>query len=143
MATKKTMNIEMVYGNTGTEFELAVLPTDIATFKALKAMVKGRLLAWDPITQQQAWSFEHGGPWNGGVLSTSGGLVFQGAADAHLAAYDASSGERLWKYFTQTGVVAAPITYKIDGEQYIAVASGWGGAYVLGFRRRTTNRQCC
>ena len=119
--------------NTGTEFSHAVLPTDKVTFKVLKSLLKGRLVAWDPIKQEQAWAYEHGGPWNGGVLSTSGGLVFQGAADAHFAAYDANTGERLWKYFTQTGIVAAPITYQLDGEQYIAVASGWGGSYVLGF----------
>lgn len=119
--------------NTGTDMQLAVLPTDVAVFKQLKAMLKGRLIAWDPIAQKEKWSFEHGGPWNGGVLSTSGGLVFQGTADAHFAAYDASTGERLWKYFTQTGVAAAPITYQIDGEQYVAVASGWGGSFVLGF----------
>lgn len=119
--------------NTGTDFNFAVLPTDVATFKALKAMLKGRLLAWDPVAQKEVWSFEHGGPWNGGVLSTSGDLVFQGTADAHFAAYDATTGERLWKYFTQTGVVAAPISYEIDGDQYVAVASGWGGSYVLGF----------
>ena len=119
--------------NTGTEFQFAVLPSDAATFKALKAMLKGRLLAWDPVAQKPAWSHEHGGPWNGGVLSTSGNLVFQGTADAHFAAYDAKTGERKWQYFTQTGVVAAPITYELDGEQYVAVASGWGGSYVLGF----------
>ena len=96
-------------------------------------MLKGRLVAWDPVAQKERWSFEHGGPWNGGVLSTSGGLVFQGTADAHFAAYDASTGERLWRVFTQTGVAAAPITYQIDGEQYVAVASGWGGSFVLGF----------
>jgi len=119
--------------NTGTDFTLGMLPNDLATFKSLKAMLKGRLLAWDPVAQKEAWSFEHGGPWNGGVLSTSGGLVFQGTADAHFAAYDAKTGDRKWKFFTQTGVVAAPITYKIDGEQYVAVSAGWGGSYVLGF----------
>lgn len=119
--------------NTGTEFLYAVLPSDAATFKALKAMLKGRLLAWDPVAQEPAWSHEHNGPWNGGVLSTSGNLVFQGTADAHFAAYDAKTGERKWRFFTQTGVGAAPITYQLDGEQYVAVASGWGGAYVLGF----------
>ena len=121
------------FWNTGTELRLGMLPTDIATFKAVKAMLKGRLLAWDPVAQKEAWSFEHGGPWNGGVLSTAGGLVFQGTADAHFAAYDAKTGERQWKFFTQTGVVAAPISYAIDGEQYIAVAAGWGGSYALGF----------
>ncbi|NND81791.1 MAG: PQQ-dependent dehydrogenase, methanol/ethanol family [Gammaproteobacteria bacterium] len=119
--------------NTGTDFIYAVLPTERGMFAALKSMAKGRLLAWDPVAQKPAWSFEHGGPWNGGVLSTAGGLVFQGTADAHLAAYDAASGERLWRFFTETGVVAAPITYELDGEQYVAVASGWGGSFVLGF----------
>lgn len=119
--------------NTGTDFTLGMLPSDKATFKAVKAMLKGRLIAWDPVKQEPAWTFEHGGPWNGGILSTSGGLVFQGTADAHFAAYDAATGERKWRFFTQTGIVAAPITYEIDGEQYVAVASGWGGAYALGF----------
>jgi quinohemoprotein ethanol dehydrogenase len=117
--------------NTGTEFSAGALPTDKATIKAIRASVKGRLLAWDPVAQKQAWSFEHGGPWNGGVLSTSGELVFQGTADAHFAAYDARSGKRLWRFYTQTGVVAAPITYQLDGEQFVAIAAGWGGSYVL------------
>ncbi|MFT5839610.1 MAG: quinohemoprotein ethanol dehydrogenase [Flavobacteriales bacterium] len=117
------------FWNTGTEF--SDLPTDKATFKALKSMLKGRLLAWDPVTQKPVWSFEHDGPWNGGVLSTSGGLVFQGTADAHFAAYDALTGKQKWRFYTQTGVVAAPITYELDGEQFIAIAAGWGGIYAL------------
>ena len=121
------------YWNTGVNNIYGALPTNKAVFKATKAALKGRLIAWNPVTQKAAWSHEYQGPWNGGVLSTSGGLVFQGAADAHFAAYNAKTGEPLWKYFTQTGVMAAPITYKIDGEQYIAVASGWGGSYVLGY----------
>jgi mono/diheme cytochrome c family protein len=65
------------------------------------------------------------------VLSTSGGLVFQGTADAHFAAYDALTGKQKWRFHTQTGVVAAPITYELDGEQFIAIAAGWGGIYAL------------
>ena len=119
--------------NTGTEFQFAALPSDVATFKALKAMVKGRLLAWDPVNQKEAWVHEHDGPWNGGILSTSGGLVFQGTADAHFAAYNDKTGDKLWDFFTETGIVAAPITYELDGDQYIAVASGWGGSFTLGY----------
>ena len=130
---KENFEVKMGGWNTGTDFTFAVLPTDAATFRALKAAVQGRLLAWDPVKQEAAWSHEHKGPWNGGVLSTKGGLVFQGTADAHFAAYDAVSGDKKWSFFTQTGVVAAPITYELDGEQYVAVASGWGGAFVLGF----------
>jgi len=119
--------------NTGTEFSYGMLPTDKATFRALKAMLKGRLLAWDPVAQKAVWTHEHGGPWNGGILSTGGNLVFQGTADAHFAAYDAKTGDRKWRFFSQTGIVAAPVTYEVDGEQYVTVASGWGGAFVLGF----------
>jgi quinohemoprotein ethanol dehydrogenase len=117
--------------NTGANFLLGMLPNDEATAKALRTMLQGRLLAWDPVKQEARWSVEHFGPWNGGVLSTAGGLVFQGASDAHFAAYDASTGKKLWKFFTQTGVVAPPISYEIDGEQYVSVATGWGGAYAL------------
>jgi len=113
--------------NTGTDFSYGGLPTDKALFKAVKASLKGRLIAWDPISQSAKWTHEYQGPWNGGVLSTAGGLVFQGSSDAHFAAYNDKTGELLWRFFTQTGA------YEIDGDQYIAVASGWGGSYVLGY----------
>ncbi|MFN0024579.1 MAG: PQQ-binding-like beta-propeller repeat protein, partial [Parvularculaceae bacterium] len=117
--------------NTGAEFLLGAFPSDEATFKAIRGLLKGRLIAWDPVAQEPRWTVEHQGPWNGGVLSTAGGLVFQGASDAHFAAYDALTGEQRWRFFTQTGVVAAPVSYEIDGEQYVTVATGWGGAYAL------------
>jgi len=119
--------------NTGNDFTLSMLPSQDAMFKGMKAMLDGQLVAYDPVKQEPAWTVDLGGPWNGGILSTGGGLVFQGAADANFAAYDAATGDKKWDFFTQTGIVAAPISYEIDGEQYIAVASGWGGAYVLGF----------
>lgn len=117
--------------NTGFDFRYLGLPSDKEMFNTVKATVKGRLIAWDPVKQEAAWSHEYQGPWNGGVLSTAGGLVFQGSADAHFSAYNAETGESLWKFFTQTGVMAAPVTYEIDQEQYIAVAAGWGGGYTL------------
>jgi len=123
--------VQSAQWNTGSDFGLSQLPTEKAQMKAVKASLKGRLLAWDPIKQEAAWSVEHGWPWNGGVLSTAGGLVFQGTADAHFAAYDAETGTERWRFFTQTGIVAAPISYSVDGTQYIAVAAGWGGSYVL------------
>jgi quinohemoprotein ethanol dehydrogenase len=73
----------------------------------------------------------HPGPWNGGVLSTAGNLVFQGTASAEFRAYAADTGKQLWKFPTQSGVVAAPMTYTIDGEQYVAVLVGWGSLYDL------------
>jgi quinohemoprotein ethanol dehydrogenase len=117
--------------NTGADLSLASFPTDEAAQKAIRAMLKGRLIAWDPVRQEARWSVEHQGPWNGGALATAGGLVFQGTADAHFVAYDSATGALLWKTPTQTGVMAAPVTYEIDGEQYVAVAAGWGGAYGL------------
>ncbi|MEM8727051.1 MAG: c-type cytochrome, partial [Pseudomonadota bacterium] len=72
---------------------------------------------------------EHEGPWNGGLLATGGGLVFQGTAGSEFNAYAAGTGEKLWSFAAQTGVVAPPMTYTVNGEQYVAVLAGWGGAY--------------
>ncbi|MEX1664255.1 PQQ-dependent dehydrogenase, methanol/ethanol family [Zhongshania arctica] len=127
----KNFSFKEGHWNTGADSAMGSLPTDMAQFKAIKAALKGRLLAWDPVKQRPAWQVEHGSPWNGGVLSTAGGLVFQGNADAKLVAYRADTGERLWDFFAQTGIVAPPISYELDGEQYLAVASGWGGTFTL------------
>jgi len=87
---------------------------------------QGFLLAWDPVTQEEVWRAPHATMQNGGVLTTAGNLVFQGTADEELIAFDATNGERLWSAATQTGILAPPITYSVDGEQYIAVVAGWG-----------------
>jgi quinohemoprotein ethanol dehydrogenase len=73
----------------------------------------------------------HEHPWNGGVLSTAGGLVFQGDAMGFFSAYRASDGERLWQAPANNGIVAAPISYEVDGDQYVAVLAGWGGSLAL------------
>ena len=90
-----------------------------------------RLLAWDPVAQQEVWRYELNKINNGGVLSTAGNLVFQGNTDEVIAAYNAASGERLWTSDTQTAITAPPMTYSIDGEQYIAVVAGWGAVSAL------------
>ena len=87
---------------------------------------QGFLLAWNPVTQEEVWRVPHSNFENGGVLSTAGNLVFQGTASEELVAYNAESGEQLWSAGTQTGVLAPPITYSVDGEQYVAVVAGWG-----------------
>ena len=96
----------------------------------------GRLLAWDPVKQKEAWRVEHVAPWNGGTLTTAGNLVFQGTADGRFVAYNATTGEKLWESPTGTGVVAAASTYMLDGKQYVSIAVGWGG--VLGQWIRVT-----
>lgn len=93
--------------------------------------VKGHLSAWDPVTQKEVWRVQHAMSWNGGVLTTAGNLVFQGRADGKFAAYTADKGELVWEFPTQVGIIAAPVTYAIDGEQYVSVIAGWGGAYAL------------
>jgi len=99
--------------------------------KIARALAKGHLSAWDPVKQKEAWRVQHAGPWNGGVLSTAGNLVFQGTADGRLVAYAADTGKKLWEAPTQSGVIAPPVTYAVDGEQYVAVMAGWGGVFAL------------
>jgi PQQ-dependent dehydrogenase (methanol/ethanol family) len=94
-------------------------------------LVGGHLLAWDPVAQREVWRFDHGLPWTGGVLATAGGLVFQGSPYGMLGAYDAASGEKLWEMHTGSGVIAAPISYRVGDTQYVAVVSGWGGVFGL------------
>ncbi|MBL8270253.1 PQQ-dependent dehydrogenase, methanol/ethanol family [Steroidobacter sp.] len=117
--------------NTGIDFSLLGVPDDPAQRAAIAKMLTGRLIAWNPVTQQEAWHVDHAGPWNGGVLATAGDLVFQGTADKQLQAYRASNGERLWNYDVQTGTVGGPVSYRAGGEQYIAVMAGYGGAVPL------------
>ncbi len=99
----------------------------------------GRLIAWDPVRQREAWHQENISPWNGGTLATAGNLVFQGTADGRFIAYNAKTGDKLWESPVGTGVVAAPATYEVDGVQYVSIAVGWGGVY--GIAQRTTNRE--
>ncbi len=117
--------------NTGIDALVYAMPDDRATRSAIKSMVKGDLIAWDPIAQKEMWRVKHAGPGNGGVLTTAGNLVFQGTADQRFVAYRADNGEKLWETPTHSGVVAAPISYEIDGEQYVAIMAGWGGAMPL------------
>ncbi len=94
---------------------------------------QGHLLAWDPLTQKEVWRATQSTFENGGVLSTAGGLVFQGNSDAEMVAYHAATGERLWSADTQTGILAPPVTYSVNGEQHIVVVAGWGAVNALFF----------
>jgi quinohemoprotein ethanol dehydrogenase len=114
--------------NLGVDMVAAAIPEDEATRKAIRASTKGRLVAWDPIARKPAWVVEHPLPWNGGLLSTASGLLFQGNGQGKFVAYDAASGKKLWDFHAQTGIIAAPVTYEVDGEQYVTVNAGWGGA---------------
>jgi len=88
---------------------------------------RGRLIAWNPRTGRPAWIAPQAEPMNGGVLATGGSLVVQGTADGHIDFRDAATGRLLRRILLGTGVVAAPISYRLGGEQFIAVAAGWNG----------------
>jgi PQQ-dependent dehydrogenase (methanol/ethanol family) len=92
---------------------------------------RGHLVAWDPVAGEEVWRAEQPNPLSGGTLSTAGNLLFQGRSDGLLRAYRATDGEVLWEFQHETGIAAAPVTYSVDGTQYIAVLSGWGGPDVL------------
>jgi quinohemoprotein ethanol dehydrogenase len=111
----------------------STLPTNIGPRNEpdriqLSQWTKGELVAWDPVTQKEVWRVQHPSVGSGGVLSTAGNLVFQGTPDGVFHAYRADNGLEVWRFKTNNGVVAGAMTYELDGEQYIAVLTGFGGA---------------
>lgn len=84
------------------------------------------LLAWDPVKQKEVWRVPTPAWWNGGVLATAGGLVFQGQVDGKFNAYAAGSGKRVWSFDAQAGLSAPPISYRANGRQQITVLTGYG-----------------
>ncbi len=88
------------------------------------APASGSLLAWNPVTQKAAWRVPYPTYLNGGVLATGGKLVFQGSIDGLFKAYDAGSGKQLWQFDAKTPILAAPITYRAGGKQYVTVLTG-------------------
>ena len=127
--------------NTAQINEMTYLPKDPDELAMVDSATLGYLLAWDPIAQREVWRAQYKRPWSGGVLSTDGNLVFQGTSDGRFVAYAADSGDLLWSMDTGQGIVAPPITYKIDNEQYVAVQVGYGGVYALmgGFEAANEN----
>ena len=89
---------------------------------------KGMLMAWDPVEGEMKWSVAHAYRWNAGVMATAGGLVFQGNAEGKFAAFRSENGEKVWEASVGSGVIASPVTYLVDGKQYLSIAVGWGGA---------------
>jgi quinohemoprotein ethanol dehydrogenase len=117
--------------NAGVDTRTLSFPDDPKALAAIKSVVYGQLVAWDPIAKRARWSVSHPYFMNGGVLATAGGLVFQGTAEGKLFAYDAATGKELWSYPTVNGIIAPPISYSIDGRQYVAVMVGYGGAAAM------------
>jgi quinohemoprotein ethanol dehydrogenase len=99
--------------------------------------IRGYLRAWNPVTNKVAWQVETSEQWvgqlnaiwnGGGVMTTAGGLVFQGRSTGYLHVYKADTGEELASINLGVSMMAAPMTYELDGEQYVAIMAGFGGA---------------
>jgi quinohemoprotein ethanol dehydrogenase len=117
--------------NTGTDPVAAGMPQEPNVKKAILGSIKGHLTAWDPVKQMEVWRADRPGPWNGGALSTAGNLVFEGTGSGQFEAFRASTGEKMWSASTQSGITAGPISYTVNGEQYVAILAGWGGVMPL------------
>lgn len=101
------------------------------TIKPLFDDYIGSLRAIDPKTGKIAWEVKNTAPLWGGVMTTSGNLVFWGTPEGYLKAANAKTGKVVWQFQTGSGIVAPPVSWEQDGEQYVAVVSGWGGAVPL------------
>lgn len=87
----------------------------------------GELVAYDPIKQERVWSKKQALRYNGGLLSTTTGLIMQSDAEGNFSIRDDETGDILWQYDIRSGGIASPVTYLVDGEQYITILVGWGG----------------
>lgn len=115
--------------NTGNDFAaISKVVLDAIASGKPPPPAQGYIKAWNPVTQKEVWHEPMPGSWNGGLLTTAGGLVFGGGADGIFAAYDAKTGKKLWSIDLKTGILAPPMTYSVDGQQYVALLAGWGGA---------------
>ena len=117
--------------NTGIDIVPLLPPKTVDGQVEVLRSMKGHLAAWDPVAQREVWRVQHPTTWNGGLLSTAGNVVFQGRSDGYFAAYAADSGALLWETPVHMGIIAAPVAYAVDGEQYIAVVAGWGGSFTV------------
>jgi quinohemoprotein ethanol dehydrogenase len=100
---------------------------DVVTEVDGKPFSPGKLIAWDPVSQTERWSVGHSLPFNGGVLTTAGNLVFQGNGEGRFVAYAADTGEQKWSLATGSAISAAPVSYSLDGHQYVLIPVGSSG----------------
>jgi quinohemoprotein ethanol dehydrogenase len=124
-APDKGWKSDPTHGNTGRDarYEGPLLPQLLAAPPPI-----GKLVAWNPVEQKEAWHVALPVVESGGTLATAGNLVFLGRSDGILSAYRATDGKELWSFQAGTGIMAPPITYSIGGVQYLTVMVGWGGA---------------
>ena len=117
--------------NLGSVLDQGEIDNDLLNELLLPKVTSGHVLAWNPKTRQPAWRVKRPLAWNGGLLATAGKLLFQGHSGGYVAAMRVDNGEQLWEFDAQVGVIGSPMSYSVDGEQYIAIPAGWGGALGL------------
>jgi alcohol dehydrogenase (cytochrome c)/quinohemoprotein ethanol dehydrogenase len=117
--------------NMGIDFGAISMPQDDKIKGEVLASIGGHISAWDPVNQKEVWRANLSGPWEGGIVTTAGGLLFQGNAAGEFAAYRNTDGKKVWSFDAQGPVMAGPASFGVNGEQYVAVLSGWGGTYPL------------
>jgi alcohol dehydrogenase (cytochrome c) len=117
-----------VFSNYGVKAKERGLPPGPSGFRYLPRQAYGKLMALRVDTGEIAWEVKTRTPMASGTMTTAGGLVFSGDAEGNFTAFDANEGLRLWSYQTGSGIRGAPITFRLDGRQYVAVAAGMSGA---------------
>ena len=93
---------------------------------------KGSLIAYDPLAQSERWRVVTDSYWNGGTMATAGNLVFYGTALGEFAAYHAGTGEKLWAFDAGLGIISSPISFAVDGTQYVSLLVGYGASASMG-----------
>ena len=119
----------MKFNDRGIDLRNGRVPTDRIVnpgYNAEQLAGTGALVAWDPVTQKPLWKLLQPTIVNGGVMATAGDLVFQGTVDGTFNAYSATSGKRLWSFAAQAPVFAPPLSYAVDGRQFVTVLTGLG-----------------
>jgi mono/diheme cytochrome c family protein len=134
-AVDKTFEYKLGLWNTGIDIQFFNMPEEPDKLEEAlaqtAALSTSALIGWDPVEQKEIWRYKLEAP-GGGVLATAGGLVFQGNGTGEFAAFDTSTGRKLWTFDAQSSISAAPISFGVDGNQFISVMAGFGGAAILG-----------
>jgi glucose dehydrogenase len=110
----------------------------LSMFPADKGDIRGRLIAFDPVTGKTAWTINETFQVYSGPLSTDGGLIFYGTLDGWFKVVDKATGKVLYQFRTPSGIISNPITYMHNGKQYVAVLTGVGGWAAIGLAEGLT-----